>query len=75
MADTVNNVIALLPRTLPGGFRVEYSPEVSELGGLQVIIWKDAARNEGFCFSAPTPFDAYRILTKIAEQSKRRAHG
>jgi len=75
MAATTPNIIALLPRTLPGGFRVKYSPKVSEVGGLQVIIWRDAGRNEGHCFNVATPFDAYRILTKIAEQTRGAAHG
>lgn len=70
MADAVNNVIALLPHTLPGGFRVEYSPDGPEVGGLQVIIWRDAGRNDGHCFTVATAFDAYRILTKIADQTK-----
>jgi len=67
MTDPKGNIIVLLPQMLPGGFRVEYFPEVPEVGGLQVIIWRDGARNDGFCFHAPTPFDAYRTLTKMAE--------
>ena len=75
MTATTPNIIALLPRTLPGGFQVEYSPGSPDVGGLQVIIWRDAERNEGHCFTVATPFDAYRILTKIAEHARGAAHG
>jgi len=60
----MTNVIGIMPRTVKG-FPVEVCEGESEVGGLQVVIWRSHNRDDGFCFYARDRRHARHILREI----------
>jgi hypothetical protein len=58
----MSNVIGIIPRTVKG-FPVEVYE--SEIGGLEVVIWRSPSRDDGFCFYANDRRHARHILREI----------
>jgi hypothetical protein len=48
------------------GFPIEYHKADPEIGGIEVIIWRDARRHDGFMFHARDWGHVHRLLAKIA---------
>lgn len=58
------SVVELLPKTV-AGLPVDYHRADPEIGGIEVIIWSSAARDDGICFTVATAFEAHRVLRDL----------
>ena len=54
----------ILPRTL-NGFPVDVIPADAEVGGFEILIWKDTARDDGIMVHVATLGDAVRFFRDV----------
>lgn len=54
------NVIPMIPRRLPNGFLLQVFPAAPEVGGLDLIVWRNAARDDGFLVAGLPDLSAVR---------------
>lgn len=63
----MTGVYFLNPRRLPNQMLVEVFPAASEVGGYEVIIWRNDARDDGFMVQFPTMGKVHRFLREIGK--------
>jgi len=55
------------------GFPVEYHEATPEIGGIDVIVWRDARRNDGFKIHCRDWGRVHQVLTTIKGAMEGRA--
>lgn len=63
------NVLPMINRRLPRGMIAEVLPGHSEVGGFDLVIWRDGRREDGLMFTGLPDLRAVRQHIKIAVEA------